>query len=105
MTEPVQLQRWGATENDAGVAVLAVHGRTQSPADMRAIADRIDVAAARYYAPTAPGNSWYPQPFLVPRADNEPALSEALATVARSLTAIEDDGFGLDRVVLLGFSQ
>jgi phospholipase/carboxylesterase len=100
-----ELKVWGESRESASLAVLAVHGRTQNPADMRAIADRIVAPTARYYAPTAPGSTWYPQPFLAPLSDNEPALSHALSTIASSLRAIEDDGFGSDRVVLLGFSQ
>ncbi|MCU1480995.1 MAG: phospholipase/Carboxylesterase [Subtercola sp.] len=100
-----ELQVWGESRDRARLAVLAVHGRTQSPADMRVIAERIGVPSARYYAPTAPGNSWYPQPFLAPLADNEPDLSRALSTVSSSLRLLEDEGFGLDHVVLLGFSQ
>lgn len=100
-----ELQVWGESRHRADIAVLAVHGRTQSPADMQTIAERIGQIGARYYAPTAPGNSWYPQPFLVPLAENQPALTHALASLTRSLAAIEAEGFDRDHIVLLGFSQ
>ena len=49
-----------------------------------------------------PGN---PYSFLSPLEHNEPALSSALRTVKENLNALAREGFGAERVFLLGFSQ
>ena len=72
---------------------------------MEALAERTNVAGVRLVAPAAPGGSWYPQRFIVPRADNEPHLSRALATVDDALDRLEGDGVAPERTVLGGFSQ
>jgi phospholipase/carboxylesterase len=58
-----------------------------------------------YLAPEAVGRSWWPQSFLAPLAANQPSLSSALGAVARLLKNLQGEGFGTERVVLLGFSQ
>jgi len=81
------------------VCVL-LHGRGRDPDDVLALAERMDVPDVCFLAPAAPGNTWYPLSFLAPVEENEPALSDALATVASLAVAIEPA-----RLVLGGFSQ
>jgi phospholipase/carboxylesterase len=94
---------WGRP--DAPVVVLAVHGRDQDPAYMRALARRLGPVPARFVAPAADGRSWYPRPFLVPLAENQPRLDHALAAVRARLAALAASGVSPRRLVLLGFSQ
>jgi predicted esterase len=97
---------WELGEGAADRAVIAVHGRTLSPEDMRArSAGFTDVGGVRFFGPRAPGNTWYPKPFLEPIADNEPSLTESLAAIDAALDAVLDAGFASDRIVLWGFSQ
>lgn len=96
---------WGAGPEEAKFAVLAVHGRGGDPGSMREVADRFGPAPARFFAPEAPGNSWYPGGFLQPLESNQPDLENSLRTVARCLDQLAEAGFGPDRVVLWGFSQ
>lgn len=97
---------WELGEGAADRAVIAVHGRTLSPEDMRERAQGfVDVGAVRFVAPRAPGNTWYPKPFLEPIADNEPSLSSSLAAIDDALDAAIEAGFATDRIVLWGFSQ
>jgi predicted esterase len=42
---------------------------------------------------------------MAPFEQNEPALSQALTTVARAVSYVAEHGFASDRLVLLGFSQ
>lgn len=94
---------WG--EEEAPVAVLAVHGRTQSPADMRALAERLDVEGLRWLAPAAAEHTWYPYGFMDERPDDDPWLAWALEAVDLRLGQLADAGYPSEKVVLLGFSQ
>jgi phospholipase/carboxylesterase len=97
--------RWGADEADAPLVVLALHGRDQDPAFMRAVAERVDLPELAWRLPAADARSWYPLSFLAPVADNEPRLSDALGAVAARRAELAAAGVGPDRLVLLGFSQ
>lgn len=99
------LQSWGAERSVARLAVLAVHGRGQTPSFMHEQSQRIDSEGIRYYAPHAFGDSWYPQPFMAPMELNEPGLSQALDALQNSIAMIEADGFSDQDMVLWGFSQ
>ena len=96
---------FGADEKTARVAVLALHGRGGSPADMRSIADRVGLDDVAYAAPAAAGNTWYPLGFLAPFEDNAPYLGWALETVDAAVDDLRARGFSDDKIVLLGFSQ
>jgi len=92
-------------ESHPKIAVLAIHGRGQSPAFMQEEALRFDVPGLTFYAPHAPNDTWYPLGFMMPLEENEPKLSESLKTVASIIETILADGFTYDQIVLWGFSQ
>ena len=97
---------WTLGEGAADRAVIAAHGRTLSPEDMQARSEGFwDVGAVQFFAPRAPGNTWYPKPFLEPIADNEPSLTASLAALDDALAAALAAGFTADRIALWGFSQ
>lgn len=96
---------WGAPRSEAHVAVIAVHGRDQSPQDMVELAARLRPSPVRFYAPTAPGGSWYPRPFLEAIEDNQPSLDESLGILDATLAGVLDQGWAPAEVVLWGFSQ
>lgn len=99
------IERWGAPLNLATTAVLAMHGRGQDAADMRALAEQIGETRAAYFAPVAPEASWYPNPLTDPIDANQPELDAALQAVEATLTQITWSGFAPARTVLLGFCQ
>lgn len=99
------MHEWGATAGTAGLAVLAVHGRGQTPQFMQETAARFAAPRVRFHAPHAAGDSWYPEPFLVPLERNRPALGESLEIVTGCLDELAGRGFPRERVVLWGFSQ
>lgn len=99
------MREWGVTAGTAGLAVLAVHGRGQTPQFMRETAARFTAPDARFFAPHARGDSWYPEPFLAPLERNRAALEESLETVTGCLDELARRGFPRERVVLWGFSQ
>jgi phospholipase/carboxylesterase len=95
----------GAPLGRAKAAVILLHGRgasAQGMLDFAAALDRPDIA---WLAPQAPGAVWYPLSFLAPLSQNEPALSQALATVGDVVTRAAAHGIAPERLVLLGFSQ
>ena len=95
----------GADSKSARLAVIAVHGRGASGADIIGLSDAFGLNDIFYVAPDAPGGAWYPSQFTQPIAANEPYLSNALARIAEILAGLKAEGFGPERIVLAGFSQ
>jgi predicted esterase len=91
----------------ARAAMVMVHGRGGSAADILGLADAFgDVANDwAFVAPQAANHTWYPERFMAPMERNEPWLSSALETVGRAIAHVTSSGIASDRVVLLGFSQ
>jgi phospholipase/carboxylesterase len=95
----------GAPLQRAKAAVLLLHGRGASAESMLVLANSLTVADVAYFAPQAPGSSWYPYSFLAPLQQNEPSLSNALATVTNSVAHVSAHGMNPESIVILGFSQ
>ncbi|WPN49678.1 MULTISPECIES: alpha/beta hydrolase [unclassified Pseudomonas] len=93
-----------APEAQGGAAIL-IHGRTQSPADMLAITARINLPDIPYFAIQAAQHSWYPDKFMAPLENNQPALDFALARLEAAVVELENRGIARSRIVLIGFSQ
>lgn len=89
----------------ARAALLMLHGRGASAEDILSIANELNQPGFAYLAPQAAENTWYPNRFLVPLADNEPWLSSALSFVGDVFVQIVNAGIAPERVMLLGFSQ
>lgn len=100
-----RVARAGTPIDEAGLAVVLLHGRGGTPESMLEIARVLDVPEAAYLAPEARGNSWYPYSFLEPLESNEPGLSSGLAVIGGLLIEVEDAGLGPEAVAILGFSQ
>jgi predicted esterase len=88
----------------ARAAMILVHGRGASAADIMTLGAELTYPGFAYLAPQAAGGAWYPFPFTAPLDDNEPFLSSALEVVASLLDSVEKF-IPADRVILLGFSQ
>jgi phospholipase/carboxylesterase len=82
-----------------------LHGRGGSAADILSMAAHLHVADFTLLAPQAPGNTWYPNSFLVPPAQNEPYLSAALASVAQAVATAQQHRIAPENLYFLGFSQ
>jgi phospholipase/carboxylesterase len=95
----------GAPLGRAKAAVIMLHGRGASAEGMLEFAEVFAQHEIAYLAPRAPRSTWYPYSFMAPFAQNEPALSNALATVASAVACLAGHGFPPERLVLLGFSQ
>ena len=97
--------RAGSDIARANAAVVMIHGRGASAEGMLDLAGELAVPGTAYVAPQAATSTWYPYSFLAPLAQNEPALSEALATMDRVVADVVAQGVPHERIVLLGFSQ
>jgi predicted esterase len=97
--------QFGADLTSAQLTVVMLHGRGASAEDMINLAREIGIVDVAYVAPQAPGSTWYPYSFLAPLPQNEPALSLALETVDGIVSSLADQGFGSERLALMGFSQ
>jgi phospholipase/carboxylesterase len=89
----------------ARAAMLMVHGRGARAEDILSLADQFEQPDFAYLAPQAAGNTWYPNRFIAPIAENEPWLSSALEFVGDVLKQITAAGIPHERTILLGFSQ
>jgi len=101
--QPIRMA--GEPVSRARAALLMVHGRGASAEDILSLANEFDQTGFAYLAPQAAENTWYPNRFLVPLAENEPWLSSALSFVGHVLAEIINTGIPAERVMLLGFSQ
>ncbi|RPJ19924.1 MAG: phospholipase [Chloroflexi bacterium] len=95
----------GEPVSRAQAALLMVHGRGASAEDILSLANEFDQPGFAYLAPQAVENTWYPNRFLVPLAENEPWLSSAFAFVDEVLAEVVNAGIPAKRIMLLGFSQ
>jgi len=95
----------GKPLNRAQAAMLMVHGRGAKAEDILTLTDQLAQPGFAYLAPQAAGNTWYPNRFLDPIAENEPWLSSALTFIGNILAEIISAGIPPERVMLLGFSQ
>ena len=94
----------GETLATAGAAMILIHGRGASAADIMTLGAELMHPGFAYLAPQAAGSAWYPHPFTAPLEENEPYLSSALEVLASLLASVERT-IPAERVILLGFSQ
>lgn len=101
--QPVRMA--GAPLQRARAAMIMVHGRGARAEDILSLADEFDRPEFAYLAPQAAGNTWYPDRFLAPIAENEPWLSSGLEFLGEVLNQSIAAGIPPARTILLGFSQ
>jgi predicted esterase len=94
----------GEALGKARAAMILVHGRGATAADIMTIGAELIHPGFAYFAPQAAGNQWYPYPFTAPLESNEPDLSSALGVLDALLAKVEAT-IPAQRVILLGFSQ
>ena len=95
----------GQPLDTAKKALILVHGRGATAADILSLADYLPLEGFALLAPEAEGNSWYPYSFLAPPAQNEPWLGDSLQRLQQLLDKIREAGIPDDRIYFLGFSQ
>jgi phospholipase/carboxylesterase len=90
---------------NARAAMVLVHGRGASAADILTLAQELDYPEFVYLAPEAAAGTWYPYSFLEPRNRNDPWLSSALSFIDRTMDHLTQAGLPPEKTILLGFSQ
>lgn len=95
----------GAELAAARGAVIALHGRGASAADILGLAGAIALPQLAWLAPEAAGHAWYPYSFLAPIDQNQPWLDSALRRIEALVAGVTAAGLARERIALLGFSQ
>jgi phospholipase/carboxylesterase len=99
------LRRAGKPLDAAFGALILLHGRGGSAEDILSLANELYLPDLAYLAPQATANTWYPNSFLAPVAQNEPWRTCALHKIETTLRMVNDAGIPSERIVLGGFSQ
>ncbi len=87
------------------MALILVHGRGASAADIMGVYDALDRPELAALAPEAAGGTWYPYSFLAPIEQNQPHLDRALQQLDELVQHLLEEGVSAERIGLLGFSQ
>jgi predicted esterase len=103
-----QVLHAGAPLDKATAAVILVHGRGATAESIMGLARTLDTSGEReiaWLAPQAPGNTWYPLPFMEPLESNEPHRSNALMLIDGLVSSVQRAGVLQERIAVIGFSQ
>jgi predicted esterase len=95
----------GTPWDQATAALILVHGRGGSAADILGLSEALDRHELAVIAPRAAGHTWYPQSFLAPVAANEPGRSSGLSVLESLVQQLDASGIPSERIILAGFSQ
>ena len=101
----IPIQSSGPVPEAIGFVAVFIHGRTQSSSDMQVVANRLNIAGMPCIAIDAADNSWYPNQFMEPVANNQPRLDFALQRLDRLLRDLNERGIPNEHVAIVGFSQ
>ncbi|OYR50855.1 alpha/beta hydrolase [Halorubrum sp. Ea8] len=116
-----ELVATGTPVSEADAAVVLVHGRGATARSIVGFGEEVagdgalspaakppavrETTGLSLLAPQAASNTWYPNSFLAPVADNEPGRSSGLRAVGRAVETATDAGVSPERVLVAGFSQ
>ena len=95
----------GPALQDAAGAIILLHGRGGSAAEMIALGQEIGLRGLALLAPQAADHTWYPNSFLAPIKANEPWLSSAMKKIQTLLDLCRESAIPMTQVALAGFSQ
>ena len=85
--------------------LILLHGRGATAEDILSLSHYLNVKDFALLAPQATNNSWYPQSFLSPTAQNEPWLSSALSIINELVEDVLSKGVTEQHIYFAGFSQ
>ena len=95
----------GAPLTTAKSAIILVHGRGGDAEDIMGLGLAVADDDTSLVALRAANNTWYPDRFTAPLANNEPWLSSALQAVADAVALVVASGIEREYIMLMGFSQ
>jgi phospholipase/carboxylesterase len=85
--------------------LIMLHGRGGSAEDILSFATHLNVKDFTLLGLTATNNTWYPNSFLAPPAQNEPWLSSALKIIKEVVDDVLSKGVPTENIYFCGFSQ
>lgn len=94
----------GLPLDKASKALILVHGRGGTAADILQLQQHLLLKDFAIFAPQATQNTWYPYSFLAPPAQNEPWLTAAISSLGRLMERVQKS-IATDHIYLAGFSQ
>lgn len=95
----------GKKLGSASRALIMLHGRGATAADILSLAPHLHTEDFAIVAPQAAQHTWYPQSFLAPPAQNEPWLTTALHVLEEVVMDIRQAGIATRDIYFAGFSQ
>lgn len=95
----------GLSLDEAQKAILLIHGKEGTAKSMLGIQRILPLQGLAILALQAPSNSWYPQPFIAPREQNEACIGIALDFIHQQFQQLQIAGIKTENSYLLGFSQ
>lgn len=104
-THSFEYKTTGTPAASAKGALVMIHGRGGTAANIMSLARELNVPDFAIYAPQATNNSWYPYSFMAPDEQNQPVLNSSLETMGKLVEQIKADGIPAERIYFLGFSQ
>ncbi|KAA0125957.1 phospholipase [Chryseobacterium sp. SN22] len=105
MSHILDIKTGGKSLNEAGKALVMIHGRGGSAQDILGLSQHLNVKDYALLAPQATNGTWYPFSFMAPAEQNEPWLSSAIETVGKTVQAALDAGIKAENIYFFGFSQ
>lgn len=100
-----QIISQGKSLAEASKALILLHGRGASAADILTLAPYLQVEEFALLAPQATNHTWYPYSFMAPHQANEPWLSTALEVLKAVFDDVLAAGIPGEHIYLGGFSQ
>jgi phospholipase/carboxylesterase len=104
-THEIKILSQGSPADQAGKALVMVHGRGASAESILSLSAHLQVEGFALRAPQATNHSWYPYSFMAPVDQNQPALDSALALLAETVENLKEQGLASKDIFMLGFSQ
>jgi len=86
-------------------AMIMLHGRGASAEGILSFASEFAVKEIALFAPQATYGSWYPESFMAPVENNQPALDSALNVIHSLVRDIVAAGIPKEEIYFFGFSQ
>lgn len=101
-----RVERYGVAVGAARIVVVLVHGRGHTPEYMfEHVVTRLGVTDIAFVAPSASGDTWYPNSFLAPLNDNQPGLDFTIERLGLIATELIGEGVPEGNIFWCGFSQ
>jgi len=95
----------GPAPTAARLTLVLVHGRGAAAANILTVARELQLDDVAFVAPQAASNTWYPNSFLAPIAQNEPGIGSAFGVLSRLVESLREQGVDPSRIAFLGVSQ